>query len=146
MSRLCRRFSRLVGESRDRALAPAERAFIETHRHKCARCQQTERIGCNALDHLAQMGLDGHPSAGFDVRTLRRWFIARQRARLAYWSPAIVGALVAAICLMAALQTITRSRELPGLSIPDVEAKRTTPSRLALPFSTPNAPTIGARQ
>jgi hypothetical protein len=138
VSRLCRRFSRLVGERRDRPLAPAELEFIEIHRQKCTRCQDAERLGCDALDHLALLRLDGPPSPGFDVRTLRRWFIARQRARLVYWSPAIVGALVAAMCLMAALQTITRSRELPGLSIPDAEAKRTTPSRLALPFSTPH--------
>lgn len=138
MSRLCRRFSRLVGERRDRALAPDELQFIESHRQRCSRCQDAERTACDALDHLAQLRCDGQSSPGFDVRTARRWFITRQRARLAYWSPAIAGALVAAVCLLAALQTITRSRELPGLSIPDAEAKRTAPSRLALPYSTPN--------
>lgn len=145
MSRACQRFSRLVGERRDRSLGPAELAFVEAHRASCPVCRVAEQEASDALNHLAQMRLEANPSPGFDVRTLRRWFVARQRARLVYWSPAIAGALVAAVCLMAALQTITRSKELPGLSIPNAEAKRTTSTRLALPFSVPSEPSPGQR-
>ena len=111
----CRRFWRLKHQERDRELLPRESAYLVSHRSACSQCAEEEALGGIALDLLVGASLEPNPSVGFDRRTLRRWRVRRARASAAYWSPAMIGASVAALAVLAALQMLTHSSQLPTL-------------------------------
>lgn len=111
----CRRFWRLSHLNRDRILTPKEIAFLELHRSRCSDCAAAESYGNVALDILAGSTVDHSPSPTFDLRTIRRWRLARARSSAAYWSPAVIGASVAALAVLAVLQVISHSAEMPTL-------------------------------
>lgn len=111
----CRKFWRLSHQTRDRVLKPREEAFLAAHRDRCKVCAEEEQHGHIALDLLAESRLEPAMSSGFDARTIRRWRLARAKSSAAYWSPAVIGASVAALAVLAILQIITHSSEMPTL-------------------------------
>lgn len=118
----CRRFGRLLNELADREATPRESTFLTRHRMACDLCREEEEAACLSLDLLRGAVFDEYVEPSFDRRVLRRARVAMVRDGVRYWSPALVGGLVAAGLLLAAVQALTKPIA-PG-STPSFEANR----------------------
>ena len=126
----CRRFGRLLSEIEDRQATPREEAFLSRHRVACEACCREEEASCMSLDLLRGAAFEAEIEPAFDRRILRRARVAMVRDGVRYWSPALVGGLVAAALFLAAVQAITKPIA-PG-STPGMEAKKGSDPSLAL--------------
>jgi predicted anti-sigma-YlaC factor YlaD len=120
----CKRFRRLVHEDLDRELTIREQTFLEAHRRSCASCRLAATQGALALSMLRMAAMDPEPAPQFEERVLRRYKVEAVRASLQFWSPALVGALVAGVAVLAALQIVSNSARLPALPTPGGQAFR----------------------
>lgn len=138
----CRRFQRLVLENHDRLLTQRELDFLATHRRACAACRLTETQGALALSMLRMAAIDAEPAPQFEERVLRRYRVQKVHESLSFWSPAIIGACVASVLVLAALQIVSNSSKLPAIRTPGTEAHRSVDRTPAFPeiVSTPTRP------
>ena len=105
----CGKFRWMSIEKFDRQLTPKEEQFFRKHREVCYPCLRYEQQGLNAMNMLTSGSLEPEISDDFDanvIRSLRT--TAPKRVGVAYWSPALAGAAVAGLALMAALQLLSR--------------------------------------
>lgn len=140
ISRLsCRRFDRIVSESLDRPLSAKEEAFLERHRALCPACAKLESQKRMALNMLRMAtldpGLEPAPAASFEERVIRRWRVESIRSGITYWTPAIVGAGASIVAVLAAIQILAQSPQLPEFHRPEAGAKldRPAPTNAHLP-------------
>lgn len=127
----CRRFGHLLNELADREATPREEAFLSAHREACARCREEEAAASFSLDLLRGAAFETAPvEDSFDRRVIRRARAQQVGDSVRYWSPALVGGVVAAGLLLAAVQALTRPIE-PGAT-PPVQASRGVTRSLAL--------------
>lgn len=129
----CAKFRRLSSEEVDRALTEGEFSFMAKHRVVCPSCASFESLSATALGMLRLATIEAEPTAHFDERVVRKLRVQVTRESIRYWSPAVVGAFIAGLAVIAALQMITRSADLPHVRLPGSEAKRIQLSRPA-PF------------
>ena len=122
----CSKFKRLASEELDRELSHKERAFLQKHREVCTPCSEMHEQSCLALNFLRAATLDVEVHPSFEDRVLRKLRVQTTRESIRYWSPAVAGAFVAGLAVIAALQMITRSAELPHVRYPGGEARRIT--------------------
>ena len=123
----CSRFKKLTSESLDRNLTPQEEAFVQKHRMACEECNEFQSQSSLALNFLRASAIDVDVNPMFEERVIRRLRIQGTRESLRYWSPAVAGAFIAGLAVVAALQMITRSAELPHVRLPGAESRRITP-------------------
>lgn len=121
----CRRFERLTSESFDRELLPDEADFLRSHRLKCSACRCEEEQGALALNMLRQSALDADSDDAFDRRVIRRVKSQTVREGFRYWSPVALGATLAMVGLLAAMQVALQSDSLPERRSKVGEAMRT---------------------
>ena len=126
----CRKFGRLLNEMADREPTETEDAFLESHRALCTGCRTEEEAANSSLDLLRGCAFEAEVEDSFDRRVLRRARIQSVQDGFRYWSPAMMGGLVAAGLLLAAVQVLTRPI-IPG-GTPAVEASRGVQGSLAL--------------
>ena len=124
----CGKYRWLSYEAIDRDLSEHELDFVARHESGCARCEKHMDKGFAALNMLRGQTLEAAPKAGFDERVLRRYRVISVRASLRYWSPAMIGAAVAGLVILAALQMITQSSQISAFSAPRGEARLSTPA------------------
>lgn len=129
----CAKFRRLSSEEVDRTLTESEFAFMAKHRTVCACCASYESLSASALSVLRLATIEAEPTPQFDERVVRKLRVQVSRESIRYWSPAVAGAFIAGLAVIAALQMITRSADLPHVRLPGSEAKRIQLSRPA-PF------------
>lgn len=115
-----------MNEKFDRDLSLKEREFMARHKSVCTECHREETQGACALNMLrmAAIGdeeLDNGPV--FEDRILRRWRVQSTRESVRYWSPAFVGAVLAGLTVLAALQVVSNRPIVPGTTNPAGEAK-----------------------
>ncbi|MCC7230008.1 MAG: hypothetical protein IT203_06410 [Fimbriimonadaceae bacterium] len=75
---------------------------------------------------LASFGdepFDGLAGIQFEERVLRRYRVTSARESVRYWSPAFVGAAIAGLSVLAALQLVINRPGTPATSRPIGEAK-----------------------
>lgn len=136
----CRRFDRIVSESLDRPLLAKEEAFLDRHREVCSACANLEsqkRMALNMLRMAAlDPGLEPAPPASFEERVIRRWRVESIRSGLTYWTPAIVGAAASIVAVLAAIQILAQSPQLPEFHRPEAGAKLERPARNGANFPT----------
>lgn len=126
----CAKFKRLTNAELDGDLSARERQFLDRHRDVCTDCRSIESQGSLALNFLRASAIDDvEVSDNFDERVLRRLRVQTTRESLGYWSPAVAGAFVAGLAVIAALQMITRSAELRHIRVPGAEVRRVTPTK-----------------
>ncbi|MFQ3587385.1 MAG: hypothetical protein SNJ74_12725 [Fimbriimonadaceae bacterium] len=129
----CRRFDHIVSESLDRPLLEREQIFLDRHRAVCATCAKLEsqkRMALNMLRMAAlDPGLEPAPPASFEERVIRRWRVESIRSGLTYWTPAIVGAAASIVAVLAAIQILAQSPQLPEFRRPEAGAKLERPVR-----------------
>ncbi len=119
----CKRFEILASESLDRGLVPAEFRFMSQHREACARCRQSETSRVMALNMLRESAIPAQADDSFDRRLLRRARLQSAREQVSYWSPAAVGATVALVLVLAAVQLVSKPNGLPENNSPAGEAR-----------------------
>jgi len=124
----CGKYRWLSYEALDRDLTPREEKFVARHECTCGRCEKHMSKGFAALNMLRGQALEASPKASFDERVLRRWRVISVRGSLGYWSPAMIGAAVAGLVILAALQMISQTSQLPAFSTPRGEARLATPA------------------
>ena len=109
----CHNF-RCLSEVKDcRILTEAEERCLSEHRAQCKTCAAEEKQFSAALNMLRNSAFDAEPSAGFDDRLIRRVKVQQARGNVRYWSPMFMGATVAGLLVLAALQVVSTSSELP---------------------------------
>lgn len=114
-------------ERHDRALSDREQQFLSMHRLKCEACRRSELQGAMALSMLRGSALEPELPANFNERVLRRWHVRSVQESLRFWSPALLGGLVAALLVLASLQLVSRSAQLPTVNLNGHEARRISP-------------------
>ena len=134
----CARFQRLAHEDFDRRLTSREQEFLAKHRSACAACRLAETQGALALSMLRMSAIDADPAPQFEERVLRRYRVQTVHESLHFWSPAIIGAFVASVLVLAALQIVSNSSKLPAIRTPGSEAHRTVERTPAFPEITPS--------
>jgi len=78
-----------------------------------------------ALNMLREAKLDAeNPGDSFDARLIRRVRVQAVRASMQYWTPAVCSAAIAAIALVAGLQLLGRTADLPVFSPGAADARR----------------------
>lgn len=120
----CSRFRRLASEELDREVSPREHVFMVKHRAACPACREAESQSSLALNFLRSAALEVEVHPQFDERVIRKLRVQRTRESIRYWSPAVAGGFIAGLAVIAALQMITRSAELPHVRYPGGEARR----------------------
>ncbi len=119
----CAKFKRLASEQLDRDLRPREEAFLHRHRKACADCRAAQTQSSLALNFLRASAIDVDVHPMFEERVIRKLKVQTARESLRYWSPAVAGAFIAGLAVVAALQMITRSADLPHVRLPGSEAR-----------------------
>jgi hypothetical protein len=127
MTRLgCSKFKKLVSDELDRVLSQEEDAFVQRHRNTCADCSEFQAQSSLALNFLRSSAMDVDVNPTFDERVIRKLRVQGTRDSIRYWSPAVAGAFIAGLAVVAALQIITRSAELPHVQMPGGLSRRVT--------------------
>lgn len=119
----CKRYSKLINESEDRPLSPSERQFVDLHAEDCSKCAALSHATAG-LNMLRMCAIEPDDDSSFEHRVLRKVLIGRKRSTLAYWSPAVIGAAIACVTILAALQLISRPSQLPMFGGQNVESRR----------------------
>ena len=101
----------------DRDLASREEGFMVKHRDACWPCRSAEGQSTLALNMLRASAMDPEEAPAFEARLLRRLRLQTVRAGFNYWSPAFFGAAIAGVAILAAMQMITNSANLPSLPL-----------------------------
>ena len=125
----CSKFKKLASDALDRTLTPAEEAFVQKHRMVCTDCDAFEDQSFMAMNFLRSATIDVEVHPQFEERVIRKLRIQTTRESLRYWSPALAGAFIAGLAVVAALQIITRSAELPHVKFLGGEARLVPHSR-----------------
>src|SRR5258706_6616099 len=100
----CAKFKKLVSEDLDRVLSRDEDAFVQKHRHACVDCSEFQAQSSSALNFLRASAMDVDVNPTFDERVIRRLRVQGTRESIQYWSPAVAGAFIAGLAVVAALQ------------------------------------------
>jgi acyl dehydratase len=110
-------------------LIAKEELFLDKHLAVCTKCEPEAVHGMMALDLLRKCALEAEPRPNFDERVLRRFKAESLKVSVRYWSPAFIGAAVAGLVVLAALQMIAQPSQLPSLHLRGGEARNfTTPA------------------
>jgi hypothetical protein len=126
----CAKFRKLANAELDRVLTPREDAFLQRHRRVCGDCSEQHQQSSLALNFLRASAYDAvEVNPNFDERIIRRLRVQTRKESMAYWSPAVAGAFVAGLAVVASLQMITRSAELRHIRVPGAEVRRITPAK-----------------
>ncbi len=133
----CSKFQRLSLQARDRSLTESESCFVGAHRKSCVACLATERETVCALDLLTSTRYEVVVDDAFNARVLRMVKVTSGKDSWAYWSPAVVGAAIACVALIASLQLISKTSDSHRVDVSVSEAHRvkTTYSGQALELS-----------
>lgn len=124
----CRKYRKLYYDRRDRKLSVREQGFMSKHEAVCPNCERRMQIAVVALNMLRQEALEGCARPNFEDRVLRRFRVETVRGSFGYWSPAVLGAAVAGLVVLAALQMIAQPSRLPSFQVRSGEARLSSPA------------------
>ncbi|HMS54298.1 MAG TPA: hypothetical protein PKA27_02765 [Fimbriimonadaceae bacterium] len=111
----CGFYAWLEGQSHRRVFGRLASVVSDRHTISCSDCSSDREELSLALDMLRGSSMDFEPSPQFDERLLRRVQVDRVRHSLNYWSPAFVGAAVAALVILTAIQIVSGPAEMPSI-------------------------------
>ncbi len=78
----------------------------------------------SALSALRAAVIEPQPDPSFESRFIRRWRVERRARAVSYWMPAIAGAVVASVALLAVLQILFASPSRSDADLKNREALR----------------------
>lgn len=133
----CQFYSWLEGQSHRPVLGRIASLASDRHTSRCTLCSQSRVELSLALDMLRGSALEVEPSPQFDERLIRRLKVDKVRHSLTYWSPAFVGAAVAALVILTAIQIVSGPAEMPSIKFGDGRAPEARNSQTAGPTYLP---------
>lgn len=101
---------------------------------------EKERAEDEAMTALRLSVVRHDPGPSFDTQLFRRYQVVSAKSSVAYWSPAMIGATVAAVAVLAVLQLLTRSSELQRIDVAGTEVRRDVRSTTIFPEIGPQFP------
>lgn len=142
-----RKYVALLNERQDRPLTEREEAFLARFRATHPEEAREESLHEEGFAMLRGLAFEDEPSNPdrFEHRVIRRWRVQSVKDSAAYWSPAIFGALVAAIALLAMFQLVGRSSTMPPIDVTGNEARRLEPPKPVFPNLPPSGDPIVPR-
>lgn len=113
------RYFRLRRAEAHRELTPAELKFVDQFELKHPASADLWEAETGAMEALRGATLNPKVSEGFTLRVLRLHRVTVTRAQVQYWTPAFLGAALAAVALLAMLQimassTVPKNSEMPN--------------------------------
>jgi len=103
---------------------------MSNHRELCSDCRREEMHGACALNMLRMTAVEEeevYPSLVFEERVIRRLKVQTARDSVRYWSPAFMGAAIAGLTVLAALQLVSNRQFMPREANPYGEVKLERP-------------------
>ena len=119
----CKRFQKLWNDRDVRDLSDQEESFVAQHRRDCEECRSFEVSSDDVLSVLRSATLEPEISIGFEDRVIRKLKLQTMRESLSYWTPALVGAGIACVAIVATLQIAATPVQLNKAKLPVGEAK-----------------------
>lgn len=119
----CKRFQKLWNERDVRDLSPDEDRFVSQHRRDCEECACFESSSDGAMSMLRMATMEPEVSIGFEDRVIRKVKVQTVRESLGYWTPAMIGAGIACVAIVATLQIAASPVKLNPATLPAGEAK-----------------------
>ncbi len=114
----CSRYRRYKLLCEDGVASARQVAFVLSHEATCPKCTQEHAVTMSALSALRAAVIEPAPDPSFESRFIRRWRVERRIRAVSYWMPAIAGALVASVALLAVLQILFST---PSATSPDIK-------------------------
>lgn len=124
----CNRYRRLKMLSEDGRATPHQEAFLAKHEDSCSQCAEEHALTLSAMEFLRSNVIEPEPDPTFESRFIRRWRVERRARTVSYWMPAVVGAVVASVALLAVLQILFAAPVRDKVDLKGREAQLTIPS------------------
>ncbi len=124
----CARYRRLKTLSEDGRTSPKQSAFVARHEATCNRCAAEQALTDAAMDFLRSSAIEPEPDPTFESRFIRRWRVEQRARTVSYWMPAVVGAVVASVALLAVIQILFASPVKRDIDLKGREAQLNIPS------------------
>lgn len=124
--RVCRQFDKAHHRLLDGIATSKDMKFLDEHAEQCVECALVRETMADALHSLEASVISSEGSDGFEHRVIRRYRVESSTRSLAFWSPALIGAAVAAVALLAVLQMLISGPDLKPIDIRGQEASRQT--------------------
>jgi anti-sigma factor RsiW len=102
----CGKYRRVKLLAEDGRASRRQSSFLERHEATCDQCRQEHALTMSALSALRASVIEPEPDPGFESRFIRRWRVESRARAVSYWMPAIAGAIVASVALLAVLQIL----------------------------------------
>lgn len=102
----CARYRRYKLLCEDGVASERQARFVAGHEQACNKCAAEHDLTLSALSALRSAVIEPEPDPSFESRFIRRWRVERRARAVSYWMPAIAGAVVASVALLAILQIL----------------------------------------
>jgi hypothetical protein len=119
----CARYRKCKLLCEDGVATRRQRTFVERHEADCADCARQHALTMSALGALRSAAIEPQPDPGFESRFIRVWRIERRSRAVSYWMPAVAGAVVAGVALLAVLQILFSSPARENADLKNREAR-----------------------
>ncbi len=120
----CNRYRRTKLLCEDGVASARQQAFVSRHESVCPRCVQEHALTRSALSALRAAVIEPQSDPSFESRFIRRWRVERRMRAVSYWMPAVAGAIVASVALLAVLQILFTSPARNDADMRNREASR----------------------
>lgn len=120
----CSRYRRFKLLCEDGMASARQEAFVRAHEQTCTNCAAEHTKTMDALSALRSAVIEPEPDPGFESRFIRRWRVESRARAVSYWMPAIAGAVVASVALLAVLQILFASPARENADLKNREASR----------------------
>ena len=124
----CARYRRLKLLSEDGRTSPRQEAYVVDHEQTCSKCTAEHSLTESAMEYLRTSAIEPTPDPTFESRFIRRWRVERRSRVVSYWMPAVVGAVVASVALLAVIQILFSSPIKRSIDLQGREAQLNIPS------------------
>lgn len=124
----CERYRRLKHLAEDGKATLRQESFVAKHEAGCQDCAEEHALTLQALEFLKSNVIEPEPDPTFESRFIRRWRVEKRARAVSYWMPAVVGAVVASVALLAVLQILFAAPGSEKIDLEGREAQLTIPS------------------
>ncbi len=130
----CSRFSYIINAKTEDEMSKSELDFVANHGNECDRCAQYHETDYG-INLLRSCQIEPIISNGFNDRVIRLARVSLRKTAFSYWSPALAGATIAGLAVLAVVQLVSKPNQLPVFRATGEARKVHSPM-----FPTPDSP------